>query len=74
MESQKKISTMLAGFAVLLLGLMSTANATLESRLGGLAYYDTQLDIIPGLPILTSLDLTPGMPSKPGIQFNDRRC
>lgn len=27
------------------LGLLSTANATLESRLSGLAYYDTELDI-----------------------------
>lgn len=27
------------------LGLVSTAHATLESRLGGLAYYDTDLDI-----------------------------
>lgn len=30
---------------ILLLGLVSTANAALESRLGGQAYYDTELNI-----------------------------
>ncbi|SER63883.1 PEP-CTERM protein-sorting domain-containing protein [Nitrosomonas sp. Nm51] len=45
MGLQKKILTMSASYTVLLFGLMSTANAALELRLGGLAYYDTQLDI-----------------------------
>ncbi len=39
----KLIATLCAG--VFSLGLVSTANAALESRLGGQAFYDTDLDI-----------------------------
>jgi len=40
-----KNKNILTGVAALLFGLVSNANATLESRLGGLAFYDTLQDI-----------------------------
>ena len=43
-QSKKLISTILCA-SILALGLATTANAALESRLGGLAVYDTDLDI-----------------------------
>lgn len=40
-----KFLRILLSIGVLLLGVLSTANAALEMRLGGLAYYDTELNI-----------------------------
>ena len=40
-----KFLRILLSIGALLLGLLSTANAALEMRLGGLAYYDTELNI-----------------------------
>ena len=42
---KKRLLTSVLCAGVLSIGLVSTAHATLESRLGGLAYYDTDLNI-----------------------------